>query len=400
MRETNKIISSHIPIEVSEIPTGTHVFDWIIPKEWNIKDAYIKNSSGKKIIDFKNSNLHVLNYSIPVSKKISLGELKEHLFTIPEQPDVIPYLTSYYKENWGFCLAHNEFLNLKDEEYEILIDSSLENGSLTYSEYYISGKIKDEILISTYTCHPSLCNDGLSGPVIATFLAKILSKMKTRFSYRFVFIPETIGAITWLSKNKDNTTNIKCCFVITCGGDQGDSTYKKSLQGNEEIDRVVINVLKFSGTDYKIIDYFPPGSDERQYSSPSFRIPTGLLMRTTFPEFSEYHTSRDDLDYVKSNYLADTLLKHLQSFFIIEKNKIYLNLNSECEPQLGKRGLYKLIGSQKEGYLNEFALIALLTLADGKNSLLDISERANIDFRLLSNAADILIKNNLIKEIE
>lgn len=396
VRETDKIISTHIPLEISEIATGTKVFDWTVPKEWNIKDAFIKDSSGNKIIDFKKSNLHVLNYSTPIKAKISLSELKPHLFTLKEHPDVIPYLTSYYKENWGFCLPYNQFIQLQNGEYEVFIDSELKDGSLTYGEYYLPGRIKDEILITCYTCHPSLCNDGLSGPVIATFLAKYLEKMELKYSYRFLFIPETIGAITWLSTNEDKVKNIKFCSVITCGGDSGKSTYKKTLQGNSEIDRAFINVLKYSG-EYSVIDFFPPGSDERQFSSPAFKIPTGLLMRTSFPNFPEYHTSADNLDFVKGKYMADTFFKYLSTFFILENNVVYLNLNPNCEPQLGKRGLYKSIGSQKEGYVNEFALISLLTLTDGKNSLLDISERTNIDFTILKNAADELVKSNLLK---
>jgi len=400
VRQSLRIIEKHISIDIHEVSTGTEAFDWVIPKEWNIKDAYLKDSKGNKIIDFRNSNLHVLNYSVPIKRKISLSELKPHIFTLLEQPKVIPYLTSYYKENWGFCMAHEQFLQLKDGDYEICIDSTLKEGSLTYAEYFLPGKIKDEILVSCYICHPSLCNDGLSGPVIATFLAKSLTKMDHRFSYRFLFLPETIGAITWLSRNKKTLKNIKCCFVLTCGGDSGYHTYKKTLQGNAEIDRAVINVLQHSGENYKIIDFFPPGSDERQYSSPGFKIPTGLLMRTTFAEFKEYHTSADNLELVQGKYLGGTFFKHLLSFFILEHNKKYLNSNPNCEPQLGKRGLYKSIGSQKEGYVNEFALLSVLILSDGKHSLLDISERTGIEFIQIKMASDALLKNNLLTEVK
>lgn len=399
VRKTHEIIRKQIQIETYEVPTGTQVFDWIIPKEWNIKDAYIINPKGEKIIDFKKSNIHVLNYSIPIMAKMSLEELKPHLFTLPEQPDTIPYLTSYYKENWGFCMSHNEFLKLQKGEYEVVIDSTLKDGHLTYGEYYLKGKQDDEILISCYTCHPSLCNDNLSGIVLTTFLAKILSTLSLKYSYRFLFIPETIGAITWLSINEKNVQKIKSGLVVTCVGDPGDSTYKKSIHGNAEIDRIAINVLKNSGQNYKIIDFFPPGSDERQFSSPAFNLPIGLLMRTSFPNFSEYHTSADNMEFVQSQYLADTFSKYIRMIYILENNRTYLNLNPKCEPQLGKRGLYTQIGSQKDGYVDEFSILAVLNLSDGKHSLLDISERAVIEFSLIKKAADLLLTYDLLKEI-
>lgn len=400
VRKTHEIIRKQIQIETHEVPTGTQVFDWVIPKEWNIKDAYVINPKGEKIIDFKKSNIHVLNYSIPIRAKMSLEDLKPHLFTLPEQPDTIPYLTSYYKENWGFCMSHNQFLKLQEGEYEVVIDSTLKDGYLTYGEYYLKGKQDDEILIACYTCHPSLCNDNLSGVVLTTFLAKTLSSASLKCSYRFLFIPETIGAITWLSINEKRVQKIKSGLVVTCVGDPGDSTYKKSIHGDAEIDRVAINVLKNSGQNYKIIDFFPPGSDERQFSSPAFDLSVGLLMRTSFPNFPEYHTSADNMEFVQSQYLADTFSKYIRMIYILENNRVYLNLNPKCEPQLGKRGLYTQIGSQKDGYVDEFSILAVLNLSDGKHSLLDISERANIEFSLIKKAADLLLTYNLLKEIK
>lgn len=400
VRKTHEIIREQIQIVTHEIPTGTQVFDWIIPKEWNIKDAYIINPKGEKIIDFKKSNIHVLNYSIPINTKMSLEELKQHLFTLPKQPDVIPYLTSYYKENWGFCMSHNQFAKLQDGEYEVVIDSTLKDGYLTYGECYLKGKQDDEILITCYTCHPSLCNDNLSGVVLTTFLTKILSTLSLKYSYRFLFIPETIGAITWLSINEKIVQKIKSGLVVTCVGDPGDSTYKKSIHDNAEIDRIVINVLKNSGQNYKIIDFFPPGSDERQFSSPAFNIPVGLLMRTPFPNFPQYHTSEDNMEFVQNQYLADTFSKYIRIIYILENNRTYLNLNPKCEPQLGKRGLYTQIGSQKDGYVDEFSILAVLNLSDGRHSLLDISERTDIEFSLIKKAADLLLTYDLLKEIK
>ena len=246
-RDTLHLIKEHIPLTVHEVPTGTQVFDWTVPKEWNIKDAYVKNLKGERVIDFKKSNLHVVNYSVPVNKKISLKDLKTHLFTLPERPDWIPYRTSYYKESWGFCLSHKQFLELEDEEYEVYIDASLEPGHLTYGEYYLKGEKPDEVLISCHTCHPSLCNDNLSGVALAAFLAKYLSQLSLSYSYRFIFIPGTIGSITWLCLNEAQVSRIKHGLVVTCMGAPGKSTYKKSRRGDAEIDRAVIHVLKHSG---------------------------------------------------------------------------------------------------------------------------------------------------------
>ena len=399
VRKTDKILSNHIPLEIHEVPTGTKVFDWIIPKEWNINDAYIIDPNEEKIIDFKKSNLHVMNYSVPIKTKMTLDELKPHMYTIPEKPDVIPYRISYYKENWGFCLSHNQFLNLKEGEYEVVIDSTLKDGSLTYAECFLPGETDDEILISCYTCHPSLCNDNLSGVVLSTFLAKTISKINLRkYSYRFLFVPETIGAITWLSQNESKLSNINHGLVATCVGDPGCLTYKKSRNGNLNIDRAVTNVLKHCGDDYKIIDYFPPGSDERQYGSPGVNLPVGSLMRTPYGEFQEYHTSADDLDFVQPKHLADSFSKYMKTFYILEDNKSFINLQPKGEPNLGKRGLYRTISGQQDGYEVELAIISILNLSDGDHSLLDISERTEMDFGLIKRTADRLIETKLLEE--
>jgi aminopeptidase-like protein len=398
VRQTLKIIKGHIPIEIREVPTGTKAFDWTIPKEWNIKDAYVKDSKGKKIIDFKKSNLHVLNYSIPIHKKMSLKELKEHIFTLPEHPDWVPYHTSYYKENWGFCMAHNAFRRLKEGTYEVVIDSSLENGHLSYGELYIKGSTKDEIIFSCYTCHPSLCNDNLSGVVIITFLAKSLLGKKLKHSYRFLFIPETIGAITWLSRNEDKVSNIKGGLVALCLADPSRSTYKKSRRGNAVIDKVTEKVLTDSKQPFVLMDFTPAyGSDERQFCSPGFNLPVGSLMRTPPSEFPEYHTSADNLGFIKPEWLADSFEKYLKVIFTLENNETYLNLNPKCEPQLGKRGLYEILGAQKSGYEKEIALLWVLNLSDGTNSLLDIAVRSGLKFEDVKKAADALLEKDLLK---
>jgi aminopeptidase-like protein len=395
-RETLKIIQTHIPLEIHEVPTGTQVFDWTVPKEWNIKDAYIKNSQDEKIVDFANSNLHVMNYSIPVDKKVSLPELKEHLFTIPESPDWIPYRTSYYQEMWGFCLSHNQYLQLQDEEYEVYIDSSLEPGHLTYGEYFIPGKTTDEVLISCHACHPSLCNDNLSGVSIAVFLAKHLSQFTPHYSYRFIFIPGTIGSITWLSINEENVSQIKHGLVLTCLGDNGNFTYKKSRRGDADIDKIVTYILSNSLQEDNVIDFFPYGYDERQYCSPGFNLPVGCFMRSPHNCFPEYHTSADDLNFVQPQYLAESFAKCVSIVDILENNQIYYNTNPKCEPQLGKRGLYEAENNSQHKKLNRMAILWVLNLSDGNYTLLDIAKKSGIAFDEIKQATDVLLKYNLL----
>ncbi|HEY7161898.1 MAG TPA: DUF4910 domain-containing protein, partial [Acidobacteriota bacterium] len=293
-RQTMKILSELIPLEITEVPSRTEVFDWNVPREWNIRDAYIKDPSGKKIVDFQKSNLHVMSYSIPVNRKMSLGELKPHLYSLPEHPDWIPYRTSYYSENWGFCLQDRQLKQLQSGEYEVVIDSSLEEGSLTYGECFIAGRRKEEVLISCHSCHPSLCNDNLSGVVVSVKLAQALRNQDLEFSYRFLFIPGAIGSITWLNQNQNHTKNIVNGLVVACVGDAGKSTYKKSRRGYAEIDRAAEHVLKHSNNDYEILEFSPYGYDERQFCSPGFNLPVGCLMRTPFAKFPEYHTSADN----------------------------------------------------------------------------------------------------------
>ncbi|KFM15035.1 hypothetical protein AAA799O18_00243 [Marine Group I thaumarchaeote SCGC AAA799-O18] len=417
LRKTLRILKNHIPLEIFEVPSKTKAFDWEVPREWNINDAYIKNSKGEKIVDFKKSNLHILNYSIPINKKISLDELKPHLHSLPEYPDVIPYLTSYYNENWGFCITHNQLLQLEEDEYEVFIDTTLEDGSLTYGEYFISGKSEDEVLFSCYPCHPSMCNDNLSGVALLTFLAKHLKNLSLHYSYRFLFIPETIGSIVWLSRNENNLAKIKHGLVATCVGDSGISTYKKSRQGNAEVDQTVIEILKKSGDDYKIVDFEPQGSDERQFCSPGFNLPVGSLRRANPPNFVEYHTSADNTEFVKAKYLADSFSKYFRVILKLEENfgkfdsknneerpkidskndQVFLTLNPKCEPKLDKFGLFREIGGQK--YNDALTILWVLNYSDSKHSLRDISLKSGIDFKQIKQAAELLQEKKLLKRI-
>jgi aminopeptidase-like protein len=397
-RETLQAVRRHIPLEVNEVPTGTPVFDWIVPKEWNIRDAYIKNTRGERVVDFQKSNLHVLNYSTPIRTKLSLAELKPHLFSLPEHPDWIPYRTSYYAERWGFCLSHRQLLALPDEVYEICIDSTLQDGHLTYGEFLLRGQSSDEVLISCHACHPSLANDNLSGLALAMFLAQRLGESKSRYSYRFLFIPGTIGSIAWLARNEAKVANIQHGLVITCVGDAGRLTYKKSRRGDAEIDRAVAHVLKHSGQDHEILEFTPYGYDERQYCSPAFNLPVGCFMRTPNGCYPEYHTSADNLDFVKPASLADSFTKCLAALAVLEGNQAYVNLNPKCEPQLGKRGLYQTIGGQTDARQFELAMLWVLNLSDGKHSLLHIAERSGLEFGLIRQAADTLVQHSLLKE--
>ncbi|MEH2359007.1 DUF4910 domain-containing protein [Nostoc sp.] len=399
VRNTLKIISEYIPLSLHEVPTNTQVFDWIVPKEWNIKAAYIKNSQGKKVVDFANSNLHVVNYSIPVHQKLSLPELKAHLFTLVDYPNWIPYRTSYYKETWGFCLSHNQYLELNDQEYEVFIDSSLEPGHLSYGEYYIPGDSTDEVLISCHACHPSLCNDNLSGIAIATFIAKYLSQTTPKYSYRFLWIPGTIGSITWLALNEAKVNNIKHGLVLTCLGDSGNFTYKKSRRGDTEIDKVAAYVLRNSKQDYKIRDFFPYGYDERQYCSPGFNLAVGCLMRSPHGSFPEYHTSADDLNFVQPQYLAESFFQCRSILDILNNNNIYYNQNPKCEPQLGRRGLYQTYNGDQDSRLNQMATLWVLNLSDGQHTLLDIAERSEMSFDVIKYAADTLLAHELLTSL-
>ena len=398
IRQTLELIGERIPLRKFSVPTGTQVFDWTVPKEWNIRDAYVKDSSGRRVIDFQKSNLHVLNYSTPIRASLALSDLKSHLFTIPEQPDRIPYRTSYYKEDWGFCLSHNQFLDMHEGWYEVCIDASLDNGVLTYGECYLQGQTSDEVIISCHACHPSLANDNLSGLTVATSLAKLLSECDRRYSYRFLFIPGTIGAITWLARNQDAVGQIRHGLVLTCVGDAGGFHYKKSRRGNAEIDRAAEHVLKHQAEPFSILEFSPDGYDERQYCSPGFNLSVGCLMRSVWGRFPEYHTSADNLDFIHPAQLAGSLRLCAAIFDVLENNRKYRNLNPFCEPQLGRRNLYRATGGDAIGE-EISARLWVLSLSDGEHSLLDIAERSGISFPRICEAAEQLREGGLLAPI-
>jgi aminopeptidase-like protein len=395
IRRTLSMIGERIHLEISELPTGTPVFDWTVPKEWNIRDAYIRVPGGNRVVDFQKSNLHVLGYSTPVHATMSLDKLRPHLYTIPEHPDWIPNKTSYYQPQWGFCLSEHQMRALEDREYEVCIDSTLKDGHLTYGECYLPGRTSAEVLISCHACHPSLANDNLSGLTVATALAESLSGCNLRYSYRFLFIPGTIGAIAWLAKNREATERIRHGLVLTCLGDSSNFHYKKSRQGNAEVDRAASHVLRHYAGSNGILEFSPYGYDERQYCSPGFNLAVGCLMRSLPGVFPEYHTSADNLEFIHPAQLAGSLRICAAIFDVLEHNQRFRNLNPYCEPQLGRRNLFRATGGDSIG-LETNARLWALNLSDGEHSLLDIAERSGIRFSVIREAAVLLTENGLL----
>jgi aminopeptidase-like protein len=399
VRATFKRLALEIPVVIHEVPSGTPVFDWNVPEEWNIREAWIKDPQGRKVVDFADHNLHVLGYSTPVAAKMPLSELTAHLFSLPDQPELIPYRTSYYKKNWGFCLPHRDLEKLEDGEYEVFIDSDHKpDGHLTYGEYVISGESDEEVLISCHSCHPSLANDNLAGIAVGVALAKHLAASPRRLTYRFLFLPGTIGSITWLALNQDVIPRIKHGLVLTCAGDSGPVTYKETREGTAPIDRAVRHVLKTSGHEHHIEPFHPYGYDERQYCSPGINLAVGSLMRSPHGTFPEYHTSADNLDFIKPEAMADTLAKAIETIEVLEHNAVYVNLKPMCEPRLGKYGLYGGGGGQRVGEFSELALLWVLNQSDGTKDLLAIAERAGMSFRKILTAAVSLEQAGLLRK--
>jgi len=399
VRETLAHLGAHVDLTAHEVPTGTQVFDWTIPREWNIKDACIKDSTGRRLVDFAASNLHVMSYSVPVRATMPLAELRKHLHSLPDQPDLIPYRTSYYAENWGFCLPHRLLESLPEATYEVLIDSTLTNGALTYGEYLHKGRSEEEVLLSAHICHPSLANDNCSGLALLTHLAKRLSCLSTHYSYRFLFAPGSIGALAWLSRNEAGVGRIKHGLVMSCVGDGGGPTYKRSRQGNAVIDRTMVHVLKSYGGQPTILDFSPYGYDERQYCSPGFNLPVGLFQRSQWGKFPEYHTSADNLDFIRPEHLAHSYRLVADAIAMLEGNVTLLNTSPKGEPQLGKRGLYGAIGGGKDSPAKVMAMLWVLNLSDGTNSLLDIAERSGLSFFALHEAAAMLASHGLLTPV-
>lgn len=378
VRETLDILSEIVPMERYRVPSGTQVFDWTVPKEWNIREAYIITPDGERIADLQENNLHIMSYSIPVDQEMTFDELRPHLRTLPSMPKAIPYVTSYYRETWGFCLSHEQLESLpKKGKYKVYIDSTLEDGHLDYGEAVLPGTTGREVLFSTYVCHPSMANNELSGPLVQAFIYQQLAQMKDRkYTYRFVFAPETIGIIAYLDRIGDQLKkNLDAGYVITCVGDRGALTYKRSKRPDSLADRVAEHVLKYSGKEYRMIDFAVGGSDERQYCSPGFNLPVGSLMRTPYQRYKEYHTSFDNKDLISFAHLRDTIETYVDFVKVLELNDNYRNAVQHCEPQLGKRGLYPDSVDPDANRESLHNLLHLLSFADGETSLIDIAEK-------------------------
>ena len=400
-RKSLKILCEEVPdIKIYEVPSGTPVFDWTVPKEWNIRGGGIYRLNGDKVIDFKDSNLHVLGYSLPVNEVVSKKELLEHLYTQPNQPDLIPYVTSFYKERWGFCMSENQKNSLSDDNYKVIIDSDFKEGSLTYGELMIPGESKEEILITSYLCHPSMANNELSGPVVWVELIKYVQQLKNRrYTYRFVINPETIGSITYLSKNLDTLQkNVKAGFVLSCVGDDRTYSYIESKYADTLADRVIQNVLHFHYPEYKRYPFLKRGSDERQYNSSGINLPVVGFCRSKYEEYPEYHTSADNMDLISPDGLQGAYEVMVKVIDTLENNYFY-KMTCKGEPQLGKRGLYPTV-SQKGSYDSIKAMTHFIAYADGKNDIIDISDRINVPCEDLYPVIEKLEKNELItKEI-
>ena len=399
VRETLNKISKHLPnLVLKSVPSQTQVFDWTVPQEWAVRDAYIITPNGEKICDFSENNLHLLGYSIPFSGEITLDELKNHLYTSPEQPEAIPFVTSYYKKRWGFSLTQNQFNSLEDGIYKVMIDTKLFDGELNYGELLIHGKSEKEIFLSTYICHPSMANNELSGLAVTTFLAKWLNSIETlEYSYRIIFIPETIGSITYLSKNHlEMKKKIFAGFNVTCVGDNRAYSYLPSRNGKTISDIVANHILKWTDKNFVIYNWLDRGSDERQFCAPGIDLPVASIMRTKYGEYPEYHTSLDNLEnVVTSEGLEGGYWAIRRAIEAIEKNKKF-KVKVFCEPHLGKRGLYPTISVGKVDK-DTSLMMNFLSLCDGRSSLLEIAERLKVPIWDLYEVTNKLQKHNLIQ---
>ena len=399
VRETLRRIAARIPLERHAVPSGTRAFDWTVPPEWTIRDAYIADASGARVVDFRRSNLHVVSYSVPVARRMTLGELRGHLHSLPEHPDWIPYRTAYYREDWGFCLPDRQLAALPEGEYEVVIDATLQDGRMDYGECLIRGRTDEEVLISTHICHPSLANDNLSGIAVAVWLAQELARAPRRYSYRLLFIPGTIGAIAWLAGHEAELARIRHGLVLAGVGDPGPLTYKRSRRGNAEVDRAMAAALRHAGIPYEIVDFSPYGHDERQYCSPGFDLPVGSLSRTPHGRYPQYHTSADDLAFVRPEALAGSLAACRAAIEILEGNRRYRNTSPKGEPQLGRRGLYAALGGAGRQEA-EMAMLWVLNLSDGRHDLLDVCERSALAFPVVHRAAAALERAGLLAPVE
>lgn len=398
VRETLRILAEFLPdLQTHEVPTGTKCFDWTVPREWSVRAAYVEDPAGRRAIDFAENNLHIVSYSVPFEGTLELAELNEHLFSLPDQPTAIPYVTSYYKEFWGFCLAHDVRETLPEGTYRVVIDSELKSGSLTYGELILPGESEEEILISTYVCHPSMANNELSGPVLAAALARWLSGIRRRYTYRFVFVPETIGAICYLSRNLEAMrARTIAGLVLTCVGDERAWSFMPSREGDTLADRAARHVLKQYAPAFDVYSFLQRGSDERQYCSPGIDLPVCSIMRSKYMTYPEYHTSQDDLNFVTARGLGASFLVHQALIETLEANTVPVS-RVLGEPMMSSRGLRPTLGRAGSA-LSTMTMMNLLAYADGKRDLIAIAELIGIPALDLSVAAATLRDAGLIDD--
>ena len=404
VRQTLELVREIVPeLEIHEVASGSPVLDWTVPDEWNLRSARLTTPDGRVVADTAVHNLHVMGYSEPVDLRLSLEELQPHLFSLPDQPDAIPYRTSYWKRGWAFCLEDRVRRSLPEGEYHAVIDSTLGPGHLTYGEVVLPGEkggdADDLVLISAHTCHPSLANDNLSGIGVVAYLARLLAdRPRRRYGYRLLFAPGTIGAITWLARNEDGAARrIRHGLIAANLGDGGPFHFKRTQRGDTELDRAALYVLgQQTDVRHEAFDYEPFGYDERQYGSPGFDLAVGLLSRAHWGRFPEYHTSGDDLSLIAPEHLERSLALYVEVVEVLEANRCYRNLSPKAEPQLGRRGLYHHIGGGEEGRERQLALLWVLNQSDGSRSLLDIAERSGLPFERLVEAAGLLREADLL----
>jgi aminopeptidase-like protein len=391
VRQTLRLLQEVVPLTIHEVPTGTQAYDWVVPDEWNIRDAYVLDGAGRRVIDFKASNLHVIGYSSPIDAVVSREELLRHVRTNPARPDWTPYHHTYYRDSWGFCAPHKLLQELTEPQYRVRIDSSLQPGSLSYGELFLPGTEPGEILISTHTCHPSLANDNLSGITVAALLARDLARTPRRLGVRFLFLPATLGPLVWLSRNESIAANVQAGFVLAVCGDPGEPTYVRSRRGNADVDRTIAHLFQHYSPNGTLRDFAPTGYDQRQYCSPGFDLPMGGFMRTPNGEYAQYHTEADNLDLLTPEALGDTWRLVRMAIDVLDADRRYVNLSPKGEPRLGPRGLF--------ADAERLGILWLLNLSDGKHSLLDIAERSRMPFWSLREGAYRLEQSGLLREV-
>lgn len=400
VRETLGVVGEHVPLQQHEVATGTPALDWTVPQEWEVTAAWVDGPGGRRVVDVRDSPLHLVGYSVPISARMTLDELRPHLHTLPHHPDWTPYRTSYYSPAWGFCLPHRVLETLEEGDYDVHVETRLFDGSLTYGELLLPGDQEAEVLVSTHVCHPAMANDNLSGIAVAVGLAQhLMSLPRRRWSYRFVFVPGTIGSLTWLSCNAEAVRRVRAGLVLTGLGDSGNPVWKRSRRGDSWTDRVVEHVLRRSGRPHRVLDFSPYGYDERQYCSPGFDLPVGRLGRGVHGEYPEYHTSADDLSFVSPEALQGSLELLTAVVAVLEQDGAYVNTSPYGEPQLGRRGLYRSIGASMDPKATEMASLWLLNQSDGEHTLLDVAERSGLDVAALAHAASALVEADLLRPL-